>query len=101
MKLLEIITDEKVGSVPMDPDPEVTRLRQALRKFSLMPAGPEFDGAYFRFQVEHYANHLGVLIASRGNAHDDDFESFIDSTRPRLEQRREAAFAILSTMAQR
>jgi hypothetical protein len=98
IKLTEIIVDEDVGAKPLAADPEVERLRQALVKFQLMPAGANFDAAYFRFQVEHYQNEWNLLTVGRPNAHDDDFEKFIDQSLPQLVSQRNLALAILTTL---
>jgi hypothetical protein len=97
-KINEIVVDEHVGSAELSPDPEIERLRQAIQKFTLMPAAAIFDAAYFRFLVAHYQNEYDVLARSRPNAHDDDFETYIDQTLPLLAARRNQALAILVSL---
>ncbi len=97
-KINEIITDENVGAAELSPDPEIERLRQAIQKFTLMPAAAIFDAAFFRFLVAHYQNEYDVLARSRLNAHDDDFETYIDQTLPLLAARRNQALTILTSL---
>jgi hypothetical protein len=97
-KINEIVVDEEVGSAQLSPDPEIERLQQAIQKFTLMPAGGIFDAAFFRFVVEHYQNEYAALGRGRPNAHDDDFEMFIDQTFPLLATRYSQALSILGTL---
>ena len=97
-KINEIVVDENVGSAQLSPDPEIERLQQALQKFTMMPTGGIFDAAFFRFTVEHYQNEYNLLQRGRPNAHDDDFEAFIDQTFPLLATRYSQALAILGTL---
>jgi len=99
-KLYEIIVDEKVGAAPFSPDPEVERLQQAINKFRAMPAGVGFDAAYLRFQIDHAQNETAALTAARNNAHDDDFEKFIDKWRERLAGHRNQAVTLASNLPQ-
>jgi hypothetical protein len=97
-KINEIVVDEHVGSAQLAPDPEIERLQQALQKFTMMPTGAIFDAAFFRFVVEHYQNEYAALGRGRPNAHDDDFEMFIDQTFPLLATRYSQALSILGTL---
>jgi len=99
-ELYEIIVDEKVGAAPFTPDPEVQRLQQAINKFNAMPAGVGFDAAYLRFQIDHAQNEAAALTAARHNAHDDDFEKFIDEWRERLARHRNQAVTLASNLPQ-
>jgi predicted outer membrane protein len=99
-KLHEIIVDEKVGAAPFSPDPEAERLGQAINKFRQMPAGVGFDAAYLRFQIDHAQNETAALTAARNNAHDDDFEKFIDKWREKLAEHRNQAVTLASNLPQ-
>ena len=97
-KINEIVTDEDVGSAPLSPDPEIERLHQAIQKFTLMPTGAIFDAAFYRFMVAHYGNEYDLLSRGRPNAHDDDFEAFIDQSFPLYATRRDQALSILVSL---
>lgn len=93
--VMEKITDEKVGAAPLAQDPELDRLRQAIRKFEMMPTGPGYDAAFLRFQMDHHNNEMAVMRAGRPQVHDDDFEKLIDDEwMPQLQQRRDLASSI-------
>jgi predicted outer membrane protein len=98
IKLQEIATDENVGAKPLVTDPEVTRLREAIWKYQRMPAGRAFDASFLRVQFDHNQNELDLLKYNRNNAHDDDFEKFIDQWFPNLSNRRNVALGILVTL---
>jgi hypothetical protein len=97
-KINEIVVDERVGSAQLSPDPEIERLGQAIQKFTLMPAGGIFDAAFFRFIVEHYQNEYNLLARGRPNAHDDDFETYLDQTLAMLSARYNQSLSILGTL---
>ena len=91
---------ECVRATPFAPDPEVERLQQAITKFQAMPAGVAFDAAYLRFQIDHAQNEVAALSAARNNAHDNDFEKFIDEWRERLAGHRNQAVNLASNLPQ-
>jgi len=91
----EIIDDkgvgESVGSQPLSPDPEVMRVREAIKKFRAMPAGNAFDMAFMNFQIEHLTNEAKVMRRVEKAAHDDDLEDLIKDRIERLDRRRTEA----------
>lgn len=87
----EIITDEGVGSRSLSPDPEVMRVREAIKKFRAMPAGNAYDVAFMNFQIEHLTNEAKVMRRVEKAAHDDDLEDLIEDRIERLDHRRTEA----------
>ena len=88
-KVMEIITDEDVGSQPLANDPEGMRMRQMLMRLQDMSAGANWDAAFVRFQVQHHQNEIDLLTPNIKNVHDDDFEELVEESLKSLASHRD------------
>jgi predicted outer membrane protein len=97
-KTHEIITDEDVGAVPLARDPEGLRMREMLNDLRNRAAGPAWDAAFLRFQVQHHQNEIDMLTANIKVAHDDDLEDHIEQSVQSLTKHRDMARSIATQL---
>ena len=90
-KVLEVITDENVGTAPPPTNVEGDRTRAMLTWLQNTPASREWDAAYLRFQVQHHQNVYDLLSANVKEAHDDDLEQLVKATLNSLVKHRDSA----------
>lgn len=90
-KVLEVITDEDVGTAAPPTNVEGDRTRAMLTWLQNTPASKEWDAAYLRFQVQHHQNVHDLLSANVKEAHDDDLEQLVKATLTSLIKHRDSA----------
>ena len=90
-KVLEVITDEDVGTAVPPTNVEGDRTRAMLTWLQNNPAGKEWDAAYLRFQAQHHQNVYDLLSANIKEAHDDDLEQLVKATLNSLIKHRDTA----------
>ena len=65
------------------------RLQETLNSLRTLSAGPAWDEAFVRFNVQHHQNELDLLNLNAKNAHDDDFEALVGATQVALTKHRD------------
>ena len=90
-KVMDVITDEDVGSAPPPTNVEGERTRAMLTWLRNTPASREWDAAYLRFQAQHHQNVYDLLSANIKEAHDDDLEQLVKATLNSLIKHRDSA----------
>jgi predicted outer membrane protein len=90
-KVIEVITDEDVGTEAPPTNVEGDRTRAMLTWLQTNPASREWDAAYLRFQAQHHQNVYDLLSANIKAAHDDDLEELVEATLKSLTKHRDAA----------
>lgn len=90
-KVMEIITDEDVGTAPPPSNVEGDRTRAMLAWLQNTPPGKEWDAAYLRFQAQHHQNLHDLFSANIKQAHDDDLEQLIEASLKSFLKHRDAA----------
>ncbi len=90
-KVIEVITDEDVGTAVPPTNVEGERTRAMLTWLKDNPASREWDAAYLRFQAQHHQNVYDLLSANIKAAHDDDLEELVKATLNSLIKHRDAA----------
>jgi predicted outer membrane protein len=90
-KVMEVITDEDVGTAAPPTNVEGDRTKAMLAWLQNNPAGKEWDAAYLRFQAQHHQNVYDLLSANVKEAHDDDLEQLVKATLNSLIKHRDTA----------
>lgn len=90
-RVIEVITDEDVGTATPPTNVEGDRTRAMLGWLQNNPAGKEWDAAYLRFQAQHHQNVYDLLSANIKEAHDDDLEALVKATLNSLIKHRDSA----------
>ena len=90
-KVIEVITDEDVGSAAPPTNVEGDRTKAMLAWLQSNPASKEWDAAYLRFQAQHHQNLYDLLSANIKEAHDDDLEQLLKATLNSLIKHRDTA----------
>src|SRR6185503_14541475 len=88
-KALRMTPDEHITPVALVYDPEGIRLQETLNSLRTLSAGPAWDEAFVRFNVQHHQNELDLLNLNAKNAHDDDFEALVGATQVALTKHRD------------
>lgn len=96
-KVMEVITDEKVGTAPPPTNVEGDRTRAMLAWLQKTPAGREWDAAYLRFQAQHHQNLYDLFSANIKEAHDDDLEQLVKATLNSLAKHRDSAKSVATS----
>jgi predicted outer membrane protein len=90
-KVMEVITDEDVGTAAPPTNVEGDRTKAMLAWLQNNPASKDWDAAYLRFQVQHHQNVYDLLSANIKQAHDDDLEQLVKATLNSLIKHRDTA----------
>src|SRR5437867_6214643 len=64
-KVLHVMSDKNIGSLPLANDPEGARSLQLLDMLTNMSAGTQWDAMFVRAQVRHHQNEIDALNAMR------------------------------------